>query len=81
VKLFTVTTVDMANGVARRLYTSDPESYPSPACLTIQAVNRKAAKPFWLADPVVASKWQRIAGIGPTRAAADPVERRSGVGR
>jgi GAF domain-containing protein len=28
VKLFTVTIVDMAKGVARRLYTSDPESYP-----------------------------------------------------
>jgi GAF domain-containing protein len=28
VKLFTVTVVDMAKGVARRLYTSDPESYP-----------------------------------------------------
>jgi hypothetical protein len=28
VKLFTVTTVDMAKGEARRLYTSDPESYP-----------------------------------------------------
>src|SRR5262245_18582469 len=31
VKLFTVTIVDMARGVARRLYTSDPESYPASA--------------------------------------------------
>jgi GAF domain-containing protein len=28
VKLFTVSAVDMAKGVARRLYTSDPENYP-----------------------------------------------------
>lgn len=27
-KLFTATTIDMAKGVARRLYTSDPQSYP-----------------------------------------------------
>ena len=29
VKLFTVMTVDMAEGVARRAYTSDPEAYPA----------------------------------------------------
>ncbi|WP_180898972.1 GAF domain-containing protein [Martelella soudanensis] len=36
VKLFTVMTVDMAAGLARRAYTSDPRSYPATGTKPIQ---------------------------------------------
>ncbi|EYD76013.1 hypothetical protein Rumeso_02442 [Rubellimicrobium mesophilum DSM 19309] len=35
-KLFTVMTVDMAAGLARRAYTSDPESYPATGTKPIE---------------------------------------------